>query len=158
MRDKSFDKLTKLHYLQQLFSPITGNDPYMVDQLKKAIEFSVTGSIDESADMKNFADAAMELFEKYRTPDQSFKYFHLDLNNRLFDPLWFQNDLHKALKILSGYNAAFLCITGLRKSLSPKGKYWTRRTEKRYEKTLDFIDEFAAKWSTKNTKLTIICV
>ncbi len=153
---KNPNELAKVHCLHSLFGRVTGQDPYLANQIKTAIEYSLTGSADRSAPLDNFTQAALKLFASQCPLPPSWGFAHLDLSRNSFDPLWVRLEFIKSLKHLAGYNENLLVVSGLRVSLCPAGKYWTRRIQKSYQDALIYIDELAAKWSTPNTALTVL--
>ena len=153
---KSHSELAKVHCMHSLFGILTGRDPYLTSQIKTAIEFSLTGSADRTAPLDSFTKAALDLFKKQSPLPPSWGFAHLDLSLKPFDPLWVRAAFVKSLKNLAGYEDALLVVSGLRISLCPEGKYWTRRVQNRYENALSYIDDLAAKWSTPNTTLTVL--
>ncbi len=155
---KTHNELAKAHCLHSLFGRLTGRDPYLTGQIKYAIEFSLTGSNDRKAPLNTFTEAARELFKKQHPLPPSWGFAHLDLSQNPFDPLWVREEFIKSLKCLAGFNENLLVITGLRGTLCPPGKYWTRRMQERYGDALAYIDDLAARWSTPNTALTVLCL
>lgn len=152
------EELAKLHCLQSLFGPATGNDPYLAQQIKHAIEFSLTGSSEVAAPLEKFAQAALRLLQEQEPLTSSCGLYCINFNNLSYDPLWIRGELIGALKHLAGYETKLLLITGLRNALCPSGKYWTRRVRERYEDAMNYIDQLALNWSTPNSTLNIVYV
>ncbi len=153
---KTPNELAKAHCLHSLFGRLTGRDPYLTGQIKKAIELSLTGSADRKAPLNTFTEAALELFQKQHPLPPSWGFAHMDLSQKPFDPLWVRAEFIKSLKRLAGFNENLLVVSGLRESLCPPGKYWTQRMQKRYEESLEYIDDLGAMWSTPNTALSVL--
>lgn len=156
MIERPTEELAKLHCLIFLFAPIMGRDLYYAEQIKAAIEFSLTGSICARAPLESFTRAAIKLTESQLPFQISSGFGHLDLGSQAFSPLWVRNRLIRTLKSIGGYSDAMLYVIGLRAALCPKGKYWTPRIQRRYEETIAYIDQLAAKWCAAGTRLTVI--
>ena len=152
----NLDELTKTHCLQTLLGPVHLYDQYFTEQVKSAINFSLTGSHNCSAPIENFVSAAIRVLQAHEKHPLSRGFFHLDLSRNTFEPLWIQEEVICALKQLVGYEKALLLISGLRPALCPKGKYWTHRIRKQYTEALSHIDQLAAKRINSSTILNLV--
>ena len=150
------NEVAKLHCLQTLLGEATGHDPYLTKQIKNAIDFSLTGSVEKSASLKRFTEAAVRLVREYRTMPVSCGICHLDVRKREFDPLWIHEELQRIFKTLSGYKSALLIVSGLKQSIQRPGKYWTRKCRAKHAEAMDYIDETAAQRSARNTRVNIM--
>ena len=151
-------ELAKLQCLQTLFGRATGGDPYLAQQIKKAIDFSLTGSVDQSAPLERFTEAALRLGREYRTMPPSCRICHLDFREKEYDPLWIHRELSRIFRELAGYDSALLIVTGLRCAICPPGRYWTKKYRNQYRAAIEYIDTTAALRSARNTTANIIYV
>lgn len=156
MSDKQ--ELAKLQTLRTLLGGGEAQDGYMAEQIKRAIDFSLTGSLDEVADMDAFAEAAKKVLGSNPSMPPGSAFHHIGMDGREFDPLWIREELMGVLKKLTGCSNAVLLVTGLKAALCPKGRYFTRRQKERYGEAVKYIDELAADLATPNTRLNIIYV
>ncbi len=152
------EDLAKLHCLNALFSPATGSDPYLSHHLKEAIDYHVTGTLNTSAPLDKFAEAALSLFSDDELDLPSYGLEHLDLREHRYDPLFTQILVKGSLKKLAGYDEALLVISGLRKSFKPKGRYWTRKVQSEYDSARNMIDKLAARWTGDYACLTLLYI
>ncbi len=156
MRDTQPEELAKLHCLRHLFGLSAGEDSYLADQIRKAIERALTGSEDGPAPLSRFMETALRLCEAQRAARPSRGLYHLDLRGGPFDPLWARQELLKALRHLSGRGSALLLVTGLRGALQGRGRYWTRRRRERHRRAVQYIDQLASRWAAPRGVLTIL--
>ena len=152
----NLDELAKIHCLHSLLGPKTHYDQQFTEQIKSAINFFLTGSLNCSAPIDNFIRAAIRILQPHEKIPLSRGFFHLDLSRKTFEPLWIQEELIRALKQLVGYEKALLIISGLRPALCPSGKYWTRRIRKQYVEALSYIDQLAANKINPSTILNLV--
>lgn len=152
----SKEDLAKLHFVQNLFGQATGEDPYLIQNIKEAIELSLKEeeSLDESID--TFAEVAMRLFRDQPFLDASYGFFHLDLSKRGFDPLFIREELVAGFKKVSGFDNCLILVTGLRRAICPDGRRFTQRLRAKYDDAIAYIDEMALKWRTENSDLSIL--
>lgn len=146
-------RLAKLHLLQILFRDLTGSDLSLARQLKAAIDFSVTGSLEADAPWPEFVAAVQMLMEA--SPDRSEGIELLDLTAG-FDPLWAREAALSRLKRLAGYERGLLLVTGLRSALCPPPQSWSRRHEVRLRQAIGFLDDLGARWHSAGTRLTLL--
>jgi hypothetical protein len=152
----NLDELAKTHCLHTLLEPVQLYDLYFTEQVKSAINFSLTGSHNCSAPIENFVRAAIRVLQAHEKYPLSRGFFHLDLSRNTFEPLWIQEAVICALKQLVGYEKALLLISGLRPALCPSGKYWTQSIRKQYKDALSYIDQLAANRINSSTILNLV--
>ena len=155
---KTSTDLAKIHTLRSLLGEQAGKESELAEQIKRAIDFSLTGSVTGSAPMANFAEAAERLLAKHPAVPRGSRFHHIGFEIRPFDPLWVQDDISRGLKRLAGCPNAVLLVTGLRDSIVPDGKYFTEARQKQYREAVDYIDKLAAKYTTPNMRLNIVYV
>ncbi len=152
------NELAKLHCLHSLFGPAIGNDPFLTRQIKSAVEFFLTGSLSSRSSIQNFSQTVPKLLRSPLLNATSSAFCFLDLGKQPYDPLWVRKQLLDRLRELAGYRHAVLLVAGLKSSLCPRGRYWTRRIAHRYVDAIHYIDELAASSSARKTKLHIVHV
>lgn len=154
----NLNEWVKDHCLHTLLGSTANIDPYFEEQIKTAIDFSLTGSIECSAPLDKFARAVIRFLQVHDKTLASRGFHHLDLSEKTLDPLWLREELIRAIKLLAGYEKALLIISGLRSALCPRGKYWTHGIQNRYEGSLNYIDELAAQKVDSSTTLNLIYI
>lgn len=156
MIDHNPEELAKIHCLNALFSSQGAVSTELTHHIKSVIDYHLTRSTNERVSLEEFARMAIEILREQNYLSPSYGLFHLDLREREFDALWVQEELVRGLKRLSGCEQALLLVTGLRKSIAPHAKRWTRNLKDRHAECIDYIDDLAARYSSSSTKLTLI--
>jgi hypothetical protein len=149
-------ELAKLHLIRSLFADITGTDPYLLQQVKGAIEAALVD--EEQATSREFTEAALRLLREHFQPNPSHGFAHWqppDGDGR-FDPLWARQELISVFKKLARFPSSTVVITGLRVSVCPPGQRWTARRQAEYEEAVAFIQSLAASWSTSSADMTLL--
>ena len=149
-------ELAKLRCLRHLFADTTGNDPYLLQNLKDAIDESLREEPDLSDTLDHFAQAAFRLVSDRPFEDTSFGFFHLDLGKRVWEPLFIAAELKRGLRQICGYDEALFVVSGLRDAVKTRGRYFTRKKKATYQEAIDLIDRTAAQYTTPNAELTIM--
>lgn len=149
--------LTKLHFLNSLFADLTGDDLYLAQQVKEAIEKSLE-DLPPSAQNEAFTKAAMELLAKYCRNDlrHCFSHWSCFANGRRFDPLWARLELIDIFKKLAPCPRSTVLITDLRPAICPPGRRWTRALHREYQEAIALIQEIARTWSTSRAEITLL--
>lgn len=151
------EDLAKLHLINSLFADVTGNDLYLAQQVKAAIETSLE-DLPPHLQSDHFMKAAVQLLQKHfrRRPTHGFSHWTCGRNGLGFDPLWARQELIGIFKKLAPYPQATVLVTDLRASICPPGKRWTRRLRGEYAEAVAFIQELARTWSTRRAKVTLL--
>lgn len=149
-------ELAKLRCLRSLFAETTGNDPFLLQSLKEAIDESLQEEPGLTDSLDDFAQAAFRLMNDRPFEDTSFGFYHLSLGLRSWDPLFVQDELRRGLRKICGYDEALLVVTGLREAVKSRGRYFTQRRRAHYQDAIDFIDRLAARYTTRNMELTVM--
>lgn len=152
------EDLAKLHCVLNLFRQATGDDPYLAQNIKEAIDASLEEDQEAESSIDQFAEAAMRLLSQQPGIRSSYGLFHLDLSGRPFDLLFLREELLRGLRKVAGYRNALIVITGLRSAITHPTGYYTRERQERYQEAVYFIDELAAKWTTDSTEISILYV
>ena len=150
--------MARLHCLQVLFPDWTGEDPYLLRQIKESIEESLRA--DESEDtFENFSSMAGELRNKVPTAvSSSHAFIRLDFTGKTWDPLFARQEIIRQLKRHAGTEHVFLLVRGLRRALFPAARYRTRAREDAYGEATRFLDDLVRHWSTPSSTVHVLCV
>lgn len=150
------EELARLHCLKALFPDWTGQDPFLLHQLKAAIEASIDAS-GAPPSFETFAAMANALRQNGNGPAAfSHGFIRLDFTHRTWDPLFARHEIVKALKKQAGIAHVFLVIIGLPKALFPNALYRTKSRQEATLRAMEAIDALAKKWSTPSTSLHLL--
>jgi hypothetical protein len=150
--------VARLHCLQALFPEWSGDDMFLLKQLKDSIEISLRQDPDTDT-FENFSGVAEDL--RQQTPGSlpsSHAFISLDLSGKTWDPLFARQEIIRHLKRHAGTDNIFLLIRGLRKALFPSARYRTKAREAAHLEATRFIDELAQRWSTTSSKIHLLYI
>lgn len=150
------EEMARLHCLQALFPEWTGQDMFLLKQLKEAIEISFQQGA-SSDTFENFSRTAADLREQ--TPGKlpaSHAFISLDFSGKTWDPLFAREEIIHHLKRNAGTDDIFLLIRGLRRALFPAARYRTKARDKAHLEATRFIDELTRKWSTRSSNVHLL--
>ena len=160
------DELRRLHFINSLFSHVTGRDLYLAEQIKDAIAFSLAELEKQTAEHPEmaatydaaFTAAAAKLLEKFFHEHEKHGFYHWDAAKSLeaSTPLFARNEVMTGLKHLAPYDEATLLITNLRPALLPPDRRQTPRRVRDYEELLAFIRELASARTPRNATLHLL--
>lgn len=151
------EDLARLHCLQALFPDWTGNDRFLLQQLKDSIEASIRQQPGLNDTFETFSSMATCLRDEGPNPaPASHGFIRLDFTGRTWDPLFAQQEIVRALKREAGTDHVFLLIRGLREALFPRARYRTRAREAAYTEATRFIDQLARRWSTRSSQIHLL--
>lgn len=160
----SRDELRRLHFINALFSHVTGHDLYLAQQIEGAITFSLAELAAQTAAHPEFAAkfdaeftaAAAHLLAKLFTHDRRHGFFHWDaaLTPAAATPLFARAELMAGLKHLAPFREATLLVTNLRPALIPRRA--TPRRQRDYEEALAFIRALTAARTTRSANLQLL--
>lgn len=155
-RDWSED-LARLHCLQALFPDWTGNDRFLLRQIKDSIEASIRQQPEVPDTFESFSTMANSLREQAPGPiPASHSFIEMDFSGRTWEPLFARQEIIARLKQHAGTDHVFLLVRGLRSALFPGAKYRTRNREQAYLEATRDIDALARRWSTGSTRLHLL--
>ena len=150
--------LARLHYLQTLFPDWTGNDLFLLKQIKESIEASLRDG--EAVDsFENFSGMAQKL--RQQTPGilpASHAFISLDFSGKTWEPLFARQEIISHLKQEAGTEHIFLLIRGLRGALFPNATYRTKARDAAHEEATHFIDELCRQWSTQSSMVHLLYI
>jgi len=160
----SRDELRRLHFINALFTEVTGHDLYLAQQIESAIAFSLAELTEQTAANPEaaaqydaaFNAAAANLLAKILGHQPTRGFFHWDaaLSPEAATPLFARAELMTGLKKLARYREATLLVTNLRPALIPHRA--TPRRQRDYEEALTFIRELTAARTTRSANLQLL--
>ena len=166
MPNISIEELRRLHFINALFSRVTGRDLYLAQQIKEAITFSLAELRTQTKAHPEFAQkydaaftaAAATLLGKFYEHDERTGFFHWDaaLTPAAATPLFARAELMAGLKRLTPYNESTLLVTNLRPALLPPGRRATPRRQRDYEEALGFVRALAAARTRRRAELHLL--
>ncbi len=158
--------LRRLHFINALFSQVTGQDLYLAQQIKVAIAFSLAELEQQAKEHPEFTaqfDAAFNaqaarLIEKFCTSGPRQGFFHWDAARTLHSatPLFARAEIMTGLKQLAVFRESTLLVTNLRQALVPAERRATAKRQREYEEALSFIRELAAQRTVKSAEMRLL--
>jgi hypothetical protein len=150
--------MARLHCLQALFPDWTGEDLFLIKQLKDSIEISLRQEDTEDT-FENFSHLAEDLRRQTPGPlPSSHAFISLDFSEKTWDPLFARQEIIRRLKREAGKDHIFLLVRGLRRALFPKARYRTKAREAAYLEATRFVDDLAREWSTQSSKVHLLYI
>ena len=151
-------QLRRLHYLNALFAPLTGQDLYLAEQIDAAISTSLGDAEERTPSDPSFVSAAARLFERLCSAQPQHGFFHWDAgaDDTGASPLFARAGVMQGLKQLAAYPESTLLVTNLRAAQCPPTRRWTERRRREYDETLAFIRQLAAARSRRNANLNLL--
>ena len=150
------EDLAKLHCLQSLLGTSANTDLYVAKQIKATIDFAITGSLNRSAPLKSFAQAARDLIESGHPFLASCGLYYIELSVENVDLLWLRESVIQGLREMTGYQTAYILITGTREALCPEGKYWTQRMREKKATLIEYVDKVVANWAGPASRINVL--
>lgn len=158
--------LTRLHFINALFSHVTGSDLYLAQQIKDAIAFSLTELEAQTAEHPEsaakydaaFAQAASRLLGSFFAEQSSHGFFHWDATRTLTSatPLFARMEIMSGLKQLARFRESTLLVTNLRPALLPPDRRASPRRQREYEQALELIRDLAAARVSPTANLQLL--
>ena len=151
-------QLRRLHFLNALFAPLTGQDLYLAQQIDEAISTSLGDTVDREPTDPAFVNAVAQLFERLCAGQPQHGFFHWDAGaDETGDtPLFARAGVMQGLRKLAVYPEATLLVTNLRSAHCPPSKRWTERRRQNYDDSLALIRNLAAARSRRNANMNIL--
>ncbi|TAG27310.1 MAG: hypothetical protein EAZ36_07005 [Verrucomicrobia bacterium] len=165
-RDSGRDELRRLHFINALFSRVTGDDLYLARQIQEAIAFSLA-ELAEQARLRpeaagrydaEFTSAAARLLGTFFSGQPGQGFFHWDALSTLTSatPLFARAELLAGLKGLARYREATVLITNLRAACLPRECRETARRRHEYEEALAYVQALALARSRPDADLRLL--
>ncbi|MBN1403174.1 MAG: hypothetical protein JW942_01735 [Opitutales bacterium] len=157
MQNKDPDIIAKNECIGALFAPLTGQDPFLNDAMRSAIDYALSGDGGSPASLEAFMHKAVELSVNSGRGG-SVSMYHLNLRGRSYEPLWMRGELISGLKPLTGESRSLLIVSGLREAVRntlPR-RQKSRREADVMEEARQYIDALAARFTASSSHLTIL--
>jgi hypothetical protein len=151
-------QLRRLHFLNALFAPLTGQDLYLAQQIDDAIATSLGEAEQRTPNDPDFIAAAARLFERLCTAQPQHGFFHWDAgaDDTAAEPLFARAGLMQGLKQLAVFPESTLLITNLRAAHCPPDRRWTGRRQRNYDDSLALIRNLAAARTRRSANLNLL--
>ena len=148
----------RLHFINALFSELTGHDLYLARQIKQGIEAALREQEPAQPAADAFYHAAANLLERHfrRRPAHGFAHWHAGGRGGGFDPLWARHELIPLFKKLSPHPRATVLITNLRGASCPPGRRWSPKRRVDYAENVEFVRSLAREWSRRRATWVVI--
>jgi hypothetical protein len=128
-------QLRRLHFLNALFAPLTGQDLYLAQQIDEAITTSLGEAGDRAPSDPSFVQAATRLFARLCPAQSAHGFFHWDAGDAGAAPLFTRAGVMQGLRQLAAFPESTLLVTNLRAAHCPPTKRWTERRRRESDDT-----------------------
>ena len=154
----SSTQLRRLHFLNTLFAPLTGQDLYLAQQIDAAITSSLPEAEERAPSDPAFVKAAADLFARLFATQPRHGFFHWDAaaEDTGATPLFARAGVMQGLRQLATFPESTLLVTNLRTAHCPPRKRWTARRQRDYDDSLSFIRDLAAARSRRDANLNLL--
>ncbi|MBI3885130.1 MAG: hypothetical protein HY302_05305 [Opitutae bacterium] len=154
----SSTQLRRLHFLNTLFAPLTGQDLYLAQQIDAAITSSLPEAEERAPGDPAFVQAAADLFARLFATQPRHGFFHWDAaaEHTGAAPLFARAGVMQGLRSLATFPESTLLVTNLRTAHCPPRKRWTARRQRDYDDSLSFIRDLAAARSRRGANLNLL--
>ncbi len=151
-------QLRRLHFLNALFAPLTGQDLYLAQQIDDAISTSLGEAEQRTPNDPDFIAAAARLFERLCAAQPQHGFFHWDAgaDDTAAEPLFARAGLMHGLKQLAVFPESTLLVTNLRTAHCPPDRRWTGRRQRNYDDSLALIRNLAAARTRRSANLNLL--
>lgn len=153
-------KLRRLHFLNALFAPLTGQDLYLAEQIDAAITTDLDEAVRDRVEPHDpaFVEAAARLFARLCSTQPRHGFFHFDAaaDDTGAAPLFARAGLMQGLKQLATYPEATVLVTNLRTAhCTPAGR-WSEKRQRQYDETLALLRELTAARTRRNANVNLL--
>ncbi len=158
-------QLRRLHFLNALFAPLTGQDLYLAAQIDDAITTSLPEAEAQAArgeavepNDPAFLQAAARLFERMCALQPRHGFFHWDAAEGETGgaPLFARAGLMAGLKQLAAFSESTVLVTNLRAAHCPPARRWTEKRRRDYDDSLALLRGLAAARSRPGANLNLL--
>jgi len=153
-------QLRRLHFLNALFAPLTGQDLYLARQIDDAIVTSLGAAAGGELDPHDpkFVSAAAQLFARLCAREPQHGFFHWDAtaDGAGGSPLFARAGLMAGLKQLASFPESTVLVTNLRAAHCPPERRWTPRRRREFHETLDLLGELAAARTRRGAAVNLL--
>jgi len=152
------DPLARLETLNELFAKLGTKDPELAEHARRAlavyraedggplVEGALEAYVGRLADLHLGEEGEREL---------ALAHWHVPAME-IFSPLWIRQAIVGEMKRLAGQRAALLLVTGLREAVCPPGRNWTKARAAEFERVRGWVEELAAAWATRGSRLQVV--
>jgi hypothetical protein len=153
-------KLRRLHFLNALFAPLTGQDLYLAEQIDAAITTDLDEAVRENVEPHDpaFAEAAATLFARLCSAQPRHGFFHFDAAADATGaaPLFARAGLMHGLKQLAAFAESTVLVTNLRAAhCTPTGR-WSEKRQRHYDETLALLRELTAARTRRSANVNLL--
>jgi hypothetical protein len=159
-------ELRRLHFINALFSGVTGHDLYLAQQIKDGIAFSLTELEEQMREHPELAEkydtafnaAAATLLGQFFAGEPRHGFFHWDASRTVTSatPLFARAELMAGLRSLAPFAESTLLVTNLRPALLPADRRATLRRQREYESALAYVRDLAAARTPRGAELQLL--
>jgi hypothetical protein len=151
-------KLRRLHFLNALFAPLTGQDLYLAEQIDGAIASSFEEVKERTPADNDFVRAAAQLFDRLCRAQVSHGFFHWDAttDHAGGTPLFARAGLMEGLKALAPCREATVLVTNLRAAQCPPETRWTAKRQRDYDDVLTLLRQLTAARTRRNANVHLL--
>ena len=151
-------QLRRLHFLNALFAPLTGQDLYLARQIDAAIATTLPEAGEHTPNDPAFVSAAARLFGRLCAARPRHGFFHWDAaeDDTGGSPLFARAGLMQGLKQLAAFDESTVLVTNLRTAHCPPAKRWTPRRRRDYDDTLAYLREFTVARTRRGASVNVL--
>ncbi len=152
------DPVDQLRTLNEILARTVASDVEKAENARRALEFFSREDADQNVKLclRDCADKLAHLhIGDESTSELAFAHWHVPALED-FSPLWIRQAIVTEMKKLAGRRQSLLLVTGLRETICPEGKKWTKKRQFQYERVRDWIDALACAWATRGSQLQVV--
>ena len=153
-------QLRRLHFLNALFAPLTGQDLYLARQIDEAIVTSLDAAAAGEVEPRDpeFVGAASRLFGCLCALQPRHGFFHWDAaeGGAGGSPLFARAGLMAGLKQLATFPESTVLVTNLRAAHCPPTRRWTSRRRREFTETLALLGDLAAARTRRGASVNLL--
>lgn len=151
-------RLRRLHFLNALFAPLTGQDLYLARQIDEAITTTLDDAANRGPEDPAFVAASARLFQRMCAARPAHGFFHWDAgaDDTAAAPLFARAGLMQGLKHLAAFPESTLLVTNLHAAHCPATRRWTSRRRREYGDALTLIRDLAAARTRPSANLHLL--
>ena len=151
------DAVEQLRTLNELLVQTGASDVERAEHARRALDFF---TLEQGRGAPISLHACAEKLARLHLGDEgesdlAYAHWHVPTLED-FSPLWIRQAIVAEMKKLAGRRAALLLVTGLRESVCPEGKRWTKVSEAQYQRVRGWIDVLACAWATRGSQLQVV--
>lgn len=149
-------RLRRLHFLNALFAPVTGDDLYLAQQIDDAIAATLPAALERPPSDPDFVRAAAALLGRL-CHDGGRGFFHWEAGDAAeATPLFARAQLMQGLKQLATCDEATVLVTNLRRAHATSTGRWSPRRDRDYGETLDLLRQLTAARTRRGANVNLL--